>query len=123
MLLITAGPWWPLVPTLLLLGVMVVVAADRVSGLGHSLTDGYLVARSGSLARRREALSVDDVIGWNLRATWFQRRLGLTTLVATTAGGRGAVEILDVPEAEAVRLTDEALPGLVGQFLGAPARR
>ena len=33
----------------------------------------------------------DAVIGWNLRSTWFQRRAGLTTLVATTAGGRQSV--------------------------------
>jgi putative membrane protein len=75
------------------------------------------VARSGSLARRREILAVDHVIGWNLRATWFQRRAGLTSLAATTAGGGGAVTLLDVPEGDAVRLADEAIPGLVSQFL------
>ena len=112
------GYWWPLALTLLLLALMGVVAADRVRGLGHTLVDGYVVARSGSLARRRQALSVDDVIGWNLRATYFQRRVGLTTLVATTAGGGGAVALLDVPTGDAVALADSALPGLVGQFLG-----
>jgi putative membrane protein len=61
-------------------------------------------------------LAVDHVIGWNLHDTWFQRRTGLTTLVATTAGGGGSVTVLDVPEADAVRLADEALPGLVAQF-------
>ncbi len=115
-LLAAGGPWWPLLPALLVFAVMVVVASDRASALGHSLTDGYVVARSGSLSRRREALSVGDVIGWNLRSTYFQRRLGLTTLVATTAGGRGAVAILDVPSPDAVHLADQALPGLVGQF-------
>ena len=81
------------------------------------LISGLLVARSGSLARRREALAVGDVIGWNLRATWFQRRLGLTTLVATTAGGRGAVTLVDVPVSDAVALANAALPGLAEQFL------
>jgi putative membrane protein len=56
------------------------------------------------------------VIGWNLRATWFQRRVGLTTLVATTAGGSQAVRILDLPERDAVALAEDAVPHLVDQF-------
>ncbi|MGA8847387.1 MAG: PH domain-containing protein [Nocardioides sp.] len=117
-LLAAGGPWWPLVPTLLVLALMAVIAADRVAALGHDLVEGYVVARSGSLARRREVLSVDDVIGWNLRATWFQRRQGLTTLIATTAGGRGAVAVLDLPSPDAVDLAGRASPGLLEQFHG-----
>jgi putative membrane protein len=59
---------------------------------------------------------VDHVIGWNYRATWFQRRAGLTTMVATTAGGSQAVPILDIPEHLAVELSERALPDLVTQF-------
>ena len=76
-----------------------VLAHDRWHGLGHALVDGHLVARSGSLDRRREVLHTPSVIGWNLRATWFQRRGGLTDLVATTAGGRQRVRVLDLDEA------------------------
>ena len=76
------------------------------------------MARSGSLARRREALAAPSVIGWNLRATWFQRRAGLTDLVATTAGGRQSVRVLDLPEPTAVALAATAQPGLLDQFLG-----
>ena len=75
------------------------------------------MARSGSLARRREALATPSVIGWNLRATWFQRRVGLTDLVATTAGGRQSVRVLDLPADDAVALAREAQPGLLEQFL------
>ena len=57
------------------------------------------------------------MIGWNLRSTWFQRRAGLTTLVATTAGGSQAVPVLDVPDDEAVQVARSALPDLVAQFL------
>jgi putative membrane protein len=112
----TGGPWWLLVPAPVLLALAAALAADRVAGLGHALADGHLVSRSGSLVRRREVLDVEHVIGWNLRATWFQRRAGLTALVATTAGGGGAVGLLDVPEDAAVRLADAAIPGLVSQF-------
>ncbi|MDO9456753.1 PH domain-containing protein [Nocardioides sp.] len=116
----TGAPWWLLVPCVVILAASAALAADRAAGLGHALVDGHLVARSGSLARRREMLDVDHVIGWTLRDTWFQRRAGLIALAATTAGGRGSVGLLDVPEADAVRLADEALPGLVSQFATVP---
>jgi putative membrane protein len=93
------------------------LAADRARALGHALVDGHVVVRSGSLNRRREALETAGVIGWNLRSTWFQRRAGLTTLVATTAGGRQAVTAIDVPEPIALALAREAHPKLLGQFL------
>jgi putative membrane protein len=63
---------------------------------------------------------VDHVIGWTFRSTWFQRRQGLTTLVATTAGGRQSVTVLDVPEARGVELARLALPELMGNFELAP---
>jgi putative membrane protein len=96
------------------------LARDRAASLGHALVDDHLVARSGSLDRRREALAVRGVIGWNLRASWFQRRAGLTTLVATTAGGPQAVTVLDIPLGTAVALAHEAMPDLLGQFLVSP---
>lgn len=114
--LLAGGGWWAVLGLALPL-LAVPLAADRVRSLGHALSDGYVVARSGSLARRRDHLAVDDVIGWNLRATWFQRRVGLTSLVATTAGGRQSVTILDVPEPRAVALADATLPHVVRQFL------
>jgi putative membrane protein len=58
------------------------------------------------------------VIGWNLRATWFQRRAGLTDLVATTAGGRQRVRVLDLDDAAAAALAGSATPGLLDPFLG-----
>jgi putative membrane protein len=99
------------------------LAVDRCRGLGHVLVDGYLVARSGSLARSREVLGTRAVIGWNLRATWFQRRAGLTDLVATTAGGRQRIRVLDLDEATACSLADSATPGLLEQFLNRPGSR
>ena len=85
--------------------------------LGHALVAGHLVARAGSLVRRRVALESQAVIGWVFADTWFQRRVGLTTLIATMAGGRQSVTVLDVPEATAVALARDAVPGLVAQFL------
>lgn len=107
---------WLLVPAALAPIVGFGLAMDRARSLGHALTQGYLVSRSGSLYRHRDVLAVDDVIGWNLRSTWFQRRAGLTALVATTAGGPQSVTVLDIPETAAVALTIEAMPHLVEQF-------
>ena len=94
----------------------VALGFDRARSLGHTLVEGWLVARSGSLTRKRELLATDAVIGWNLHSTWFQRRAGLVTLVATTAGGSQSVTVLDVPEETALDLASAALPGLLDQF-------
>lgn len=102
------------VPLLLGLG----LGVDRARSLGHALVEGWLVARSGSLMRKRELLATDAIIGWNLRSTWFQRRAGLATLVATTAGGSQSVTVLDVPEPTAVEVAAAAVPGLLDQFVG-----
>jgi putative membrane protein len=99
------------------LGVGAGLAVDRSHALGHALVDGHVVACSGSLDRRREALRTPSVIGWNLRATWFQRRSGLTDLVATTAGGRQQVRVLDLDEGAATSLAASATPGLLEPFL------
>jgi putative membrane protein len=110
-----------LLAVLVVLPAAALLAADRSRALGHALVSGALVARSGSLSRKRRVLEIEHVIGWNLRATWFQRRVGLTTLVATTAGGSQAVPVLDVPEDEAVRVAHAAHPDLLRQFAQSPA--
>ena len=112
-----AVSWWFLLVVTAALVVGALLARDRWNGLGHALVDGHLVARSGSLDRRREALQTPSVIGWNLEATWFQRRAGLTDLVATTAGGRQRVRVLDLDDTAAVDLAAAATPGLLDQFL------
>ena len=61
-------------------------------------------------------LRTDAVIGWNMTTSLFQRRVGLTTLVATTAGGQQQYSIPDVPDAEAIRVARTAVPGLLEQF-------
>jgi len=111
---------WLLVPALLAPVVGLGLAIDRTRALGHALGDGWLTVRSGSLTQRRAVLQTTGIIGWNLSSTWFQRRAGLTTLVATTAGGRQAYAALDVPEGRAVEVADRAVPALVSQFLSSP---
>jgi putative membrane protein len=115
-------PWWPFWTALALLPLGAFLARDRAANLGHALTDDWLVSRYGSLVRRRHVLHTDAVIGWNLTTSVFQRRAGLTTLIATTAGGRQRYPIPDVDEAEAIRVARTAVPGLLEQFLADPAK-
>jgi putative membrane protein len=106
-------------PVLALAGLPVAwaLAADRYRNLGHALVDRTLVTAWGSLVRRRCALRTDGIIGWNLRQSFFQRRAGLATLTATTAAGEQHYPVADLPAGTAVRLADEALPGLLTPFL------
>ena len=117
LLVLSGAPTWLLVLAAALPVAASALALDRARALGHSLTEGHFVARSGSLFRQRQALETTAVIGWNFRASWFQRRAGLTTLSATTAGGSQSVTALDVPETDAVAVSSAAVPGLVAQFL------
>jgi putative membrane protein len=94
------------------------LARDRYARLGHGLTSDYVVIRWGSLRGRRDALQRTGIIGWNIKQTFFQRRVGLVSLTATTAAGQQSYEILDVPEEMAVAFAVEAVPGLVEQFVG-----
>lgn len=115
-LAVRMGPiWWLVVSLLLLAGIG--LAHDRTRALGHALVGDWLVARSGSLTRKRELLATDAVIGWNLHSTWFQRRAGLVTLVATTAGGSQSVTVPDVPVPIAVEVAAAAVPGLLSEFV------
>ncbi len=113
----TSVAWWVVLPALLALPVAWALAADRYRRLGHGLTEGYLVVRSGTLRGRRDVLQRSGIIGWNLQQSWFQRRAGLVTLVATTAAGHQAYAAIDLPEAMAIGLADAAVPGLLTPFL------
>ncbi|GAB3652468.1 PH domain-containing protein [Nocardioides korecus] len=110
-------PVWPAVVGLLALPAGAFLAHDRYARLGHGLTRDHLVVRSGSLRARRDVLQLSGIIGWTVRQTWFQRRVGLATVVATTAAGRQAYVVLDVPLGTAVALAHEATPELVAPFL------
>ena len=114
---VSGAPAWLLLIAVVLPAAATALAVDRARSLGHALTEHHFVARSGSLYRQRQALETAAIIGWNFRSTWFQRRAGLTTLSATTAGGSQSVTALDVPEPDAVAVSSTSVPGLVDQFL------
>jgi putative membrane protein len=105
---------WPI--SLVLVVGAVPLSIDRFRNLGHALVDGYLVASFGSFVRRRSAVATEGIIGWNFTSTFFQRRMGLTTLTATTAAGKQKYLIYDADLAVIADFAEQAVPGLVSQF-------
>lgn len=111
-------PLWVLVAvTLVLTAFGVLIAKSAYANLGHALTPEHLVAGDGMLRRRRIALETEGVIGWVVEQTWFQRRVGLATLVATTAAGSESVKIKDVQHNIAIAIANEVTPGVLTPFL------
>jgi putative membrane protein len=110
-------PGWMWQVGLVALPVAALLAYDRARSLGHAFVGGRLVGRHGSLVRRRYALAREGIIGWNLEQSFFQRRAGLSTLTATTAAGHQRYAVPDVDLHEALRLAEEATPGLLTPFL------
>jgi putative membrane protein len=86
------------------------LAADRVSALGHRVYDGWLVIRAGSVERRRDCLATAGIISWTVRQSPFQRRSKVATLVAATAAGIKRYPLIDVPEDLAWAVAAEASP-------------
>lgn len=114
-------PWWvPSGAFAVLVVLSWLLGAETYRNLGHALTARYLVAGSGTTQRERTALERAGIIGWVVRQSFFQRRRGLATLVATTAAGPEHVEVADLPLETAIALADAATPGLLDQFAGGP---
>ncbi|MPY79449.1 MAG: PH domain-containing protein [Actinophytocola sp.] len=111
---VAAVPW---VFAVIAVPVAVLLALDAYRNLGHGLSGRYLVARRGTVRRSTALLQRTGVIGWTVRQSIFQRRAGLLTLVATTAAGSGAYTIPDVDVAEGIAFADEAVPGLLAEFV------
>ncbi|HEY9330807.1 MAG TPA: PH domain-containing protein, partial [Streptomyces sp.] len=99
------------------LPVGVLLARDAYRGLGHALSGGYLVTRSGTLRRSTAALERAGVIGWTVRQSYFQRRAGLLNITATTAAGAGAYTVYDADTSEGLAFAVEAVPGLLAPFV------
>lgn len=73
------------------------LAFDRSRALGHRVDAEWLVARAGSLDRRRDCIAAAGIIGWTVRQTLLQRHAGVATLVAATAAGVKSYRVIDVP--------------------------
>jgi putative membrane protein len=90
-------PLWAWIAVAVLALCCALLAADRVRALGHRVDGRWLVARAGSLERRRDCIAAEGIIGWTVRQTFFQRRAGVATLIAATAAGVKHYQVIDVP--------------------------
>ena len=109
--------WLPFVVAGVAIGGAALVADTAYRHLGHATTSDHLVVGSGDLTRVRTVLEHDGIIGWVVRQSWFQRRLALATLVATTAAGAERVVARDIPLDAAIRLADVSTPGVLTHWL------
>lgn len=109
--------WLPAFAAVLAVVSAAVVAELSYRHLGHATTGEHLIVGSGDLVRVRTVLENDGVIGWVVQQSWFQRRLDLATLVATTAAGAERVVARDIPVAAAIRVMDRTTPGLLAPWL------
>ncbi|NYE35385.1 putative membrane protein [Nocardioides cavernae] len=113
--------WWLAAIAVGLLALAAAVGEASYRHLGHALGEQHLVAGSGTLARVRTVLETDGIIGWVVTQSWWQRRIGLADLTATTAAGAEKVVVCDVRLDVAVALADAATPGLLTDFVPEPA--
>lgn len=120
-LLVVARLLWDWHGSLLVLVPLLLVGAvalgrDRYRALGHAVTPDHLVTRHGSLDRQRVVLDRDGIIGWKVEQSFFQRRVGVATLVATTAAGAQHYDVVDLPVEMAYAVLAQVSPDLVAEF-------
>lgn len=92
-------------------------------GLGWAETDGYVVARTGALARHTALVPVAKTQSTRLRSSPFQRRAGLATLAIDVAGRGRTPEIVDGRSDVLARLRGDALATTAARRDEAAVRR
>lgn len=105
--------WTPLAVLAGLVLLNALIAENAWRNLGHGLTPDHLVVQTGAVIRTRSALERAGIIGWVVHQNFFQRRLGLADLVATTAAGGQQLVAPNIPLAMAADLADRATPGML----------
>jgi putative membrane protein len=119
-LAVLAGQPWVAYACLGLAVLAVPLGVDRYRQLGHATDAVRLAVRSGSLRRRLVVVDHDAVVGWRLRRTLFQRRLGLATLYVAVGAGEGGYPAVDMAEDDAVAFAAQITPTWVRPFLAEP---
>ena len=114
--------WWWAVPAGLVLFAAWPLATSRYTALGHRVDDRFVIGRSGALRRSTFALQRSGVVAVTTRASIFQRRAGVCSVLLASAAGDGSYTIIDVSQQRAGQLVDEVSGGLSRQFTvsGAP---
>ncbi len=110
-------PWWVPLAALGAVGLLnLAIAEASWRNLGHGLTQDHVVVQTGAIIRSREVLERAGIIGWVLHQSFFQRRLGLADLTATTAAGNERLVAPNIPVGAAIELADAATPGMLDRL-------
>ncbi|MFW3169774.1 PH domain-containing protein [Geodermatophilus sp. CPCC 206100] len=107
----TLGWWWLLVAGGLLTVLGVPLGIGRYSALGHRAGPRSFSVRSGWLVREQAVLQRRAVVGWQVRQSVFQRRMGLATVVACVGAGSGGYAAVDMAADEVAAFTAAASSG------------
>jgi putative membrane protein len=99
----------------LILTVLLGVAEGRA--LAHATDGRFLVVQHGALLRTTSVVPLARLQAVTRVANWFQRRLGLASVVAHVAGPGGDVLVLDAAEGDARRLRDQLAVAAAGEPL------
>jgi putative membrane protein len=118
---VLAGQPWVAYACAALAVLAVPLGLDRYRQLGHASDGTRLTVRAGSLRRRQVVVDHGAVIGWRVRRTLFQRRLGLATLFVATGAGDGGYSATDMSESDAVAFAAAITPEWLAPFIERPA--
>ncbi len=96
-------PWLLVAPAAL---AVLLVPAALANGrtLGHRIHEGSLTARRGFFWRRTDVVQLRGISGAHVTQSVLQRRLGLASVVATTAAGEKHYTVVDVALGTAAEL-------------------
>ncbi|MFG2003014.1 PH domain-containing protein [Spirillospora sp. NPDC048911] len=93
------------------------LGVDRYRQLGHASDGERLTVRSGSLRRRQAVVEHSAVVGWRMRQTLFQRRLGLATLIVAVGAGDGGYPAVDMAAEDATAFAAGITPAWLDPFV------
>ncbi|MDL9936747.1 PH domain-containing protein [Gordonia sp. ABSL1-1] len=111
---------WLLPPAAVLAVALCLVGIPRYRNLGGLLTARSVVIAPPRVARHRQVVGRDGIIGWTSRTSWFQRRAGVTTLTVATAAGAQGYAAVDIDPDDATALIRSVSPTWIGEFLVDP---
>ncbi len=114
--LVASGWWGILAAGIVLTALGVPLGLGRYASLGHAAGPRSFSVRSGWLVREQAVLQRRAVVGWRVRQSFFQRRVGLATVVACVGAGTGGYAALDMAADEVGPFTAAASDGWAAEF-------
>ena len=106
-----------------LTGLGIPLGIDRYRSLGHAAEGDAFAVRSGSLVRQTTVMQRRAVVGWKIQQSYFQKRAGVSTVIALVGAGTGAYSALDAASEDALDLAATSGGRWARELLPTNARR